>query len=50
MKGNTSGASYTLVSANPQEINNPQAENANIESAAGDIIDFTENNPFSEDF
>lgn len=50
VKGNTSGASYTLVSANPQEINNPQAENANIESAAGDIIDFTENNPFSEDF
>ena len=50
VKGNTSGASYTLVFANPQEINNPLAENANIESTADDIIDFTENNPFSEDF
>lgn len=49
IKGNNSGASYTLVFANPQEINNPFAENANIESTADNIIDFTENNPFSED-
>lgn len=49
IKGNTSGATCTLILSDPQAINNPLAENSNIETTADDIIDFTEGNPFSEE-
>lgn len=47
--GSVSGASYELIFSNSLEIENPLAENKPIENTADSIIDFTENNPFSEE-
>ena len=47
--GVKSGASYALTFVNPQDTTDPLAENIPIEDEADSIIDFSENNPFSEE-
>jgi len=49
VKGVKSAASYSLTSLNTQAISDPLAENVPIQTESDSIIDFTENNPFSED-
>jgi hypothetical protein len=49
--GVTSGAAWTIGAKNELNmVNNTEADNASIESEAADFIDFSENNPFSENF
>ncbi len=44
--GEESGASYAIRKQQKDDINDPFADNDNIESKADDIIDFTKTNPF----
>jgi len=49
--GVTSGAVWTIGTKNELNmVNNAEADNSEIESEAADFIDFSENNPFSENF
>lgn len=49
VKGATSGAEYQLVNVDEQDIvNDESADNKPIENEADNIIDFSEDNPFSE--
>lgn len=42
------GASYRIFSMNNNDLNNPYADNANIEEEADMILDFDEKNPFGD--
>ena len=44
--GQSSGATYTIRTVNTDDLVDPFADNDVIESAADDIIDFTQTNPF----
>ena len=44
--GQSSGATYTIRKVNTDDLVDPFADNDVIESAADDIIDFTQTNPF----
>ncbi len=44
--GQSSGATYTIRTVNTDDVVDPFADNDVIESAADDIIDFTDTNPF----
>ena len=44
--GQSSGATYTIRTVNTDDLVDPFADNDIIESAADDIIDFSERNPF----
>jgi len=44
--GQSSGATYTIRTVNTDDLVDPFADNDVIESAADDIIDFTDTNPF----
>jgi len=44
--GSTSGAEYEYQKVSESNTDDGFAENTSIESAADDIIDFTETNPF----
>lgn len=49
--GVTSGAIWTIGAKNELNmVNNAEADNEEIETEAADFIDFSENNPFSENF
>ena len=42
------GASYRIFSMNNDDLNNPYADNANIQEQADMILDFDEKNPFGD--
>ena len=44
--GSESGARYKVLTANVRDIDDPYAQNSDIEIAADEIIDFSEKNPF----
>ena len=44
--GQSSGATYVIRVVNTDDVVDPFADNDVIESAADDIIDFTDTNPF----
>ena len=44
--GSNSGARYSILKTNTDDLVSGFAENDTIQSAADDIIDFTETNPF----
>ena len=46
--GSTSGASHALRKANTDPVDDGFADNADIETAADAIIDFSERNPFGQ--
>ena len=43
--GSESGASFAVRLANKDDLNDPFADNDNIETRADDIIDFSKGNP-----
>jgi len=48
--GGTSGSTAVIGTVTTEFVNDPQADNAQIETEADSIIDFSENNPFSEEW
>jgi hypothetical protein len=48
--GGTSGSTAVIGTVTTEFVNDPQADNAQIETQADSIIDFSENNPFSEEW
>lgn len=48
--GGSSGSTATIGIVTQEFVNDKQAENTNIQTVSDSIIDFSENNPFSEEF
>ena len=48
--GSTSGSTATIGTVTKEFANDPQAINTSIQLTANGIIDFSEDNPFSEEF
>lgn len=48
--GSSSGSTATIGIITQEFVNDQQAENTNIQTFSDSIIDFSENNPFSEEF